>query len=79
MAKIKKKLSREGGVSLQNFDWPSDPGYWLRYSTFIPMEKAPNLYCVDIFDFWCEYEEFSGDVDLMNPSFRTRTDTFITL
>lgn len=65
--------------SISSMNWPVDPGYWLRYSAFIPMDKEPNPYCEMLG--WCEYEEFSGDnrgFDLMGTSFRARTDTFIT-
>ncbi|PTM57612.1 DUF3238 domain-containing protein [Desmospora activa] len=72
----KKSISK---ASSSNVNWPVDPGFWLRYSTFIPMDKAPNPFC-ELLNL-CGYEEFSGDnrsFDLMGTSYRTRTDAFIT-
>ncbi|MCR6105382.1 hypothetical protein HXA34_03695 [Salipaludibacillus agaradhaerens] len=64
-------------VTTNNFNLPDGYGHLLRYTTFIPMEYAPNPWC----DLICTtYEYFGGDnrgFDAWPHSFRTRSDAYV--
>ncbi|GEM_PF-6896523 len=60
------------------YETPSGTGFLLRYTTFIPLEKAPNPWCTVI----CStYDEFGGDnrsYNVWHARFRTRSDVYVT-
>ncbi|TCP66498.1 hypothetical protein [Baia soyae] len=75
----KAKLSQE---QQDDFEYPNGVGYLFRYTTFIPMDKAPNPACLGIpIGTVCDFDSFHGDNRGFDPfaeSFRTRSDTFVT-
>lgn len=61
--------------------YPNGYGYLVRYTTFIPLDRAPNPWCEDVGI--CTYDEFGGDTaergfDMWSNKFRTRADAYIT-
>jgi hypothetical protein len=73
----------------EDFQPPNGLGYLLRYTTFIPMDKAPNPVCnnplapADPTGVACKYDSFHGDganrgFDPWSESFRTRSDAYVT-
>ena len=70
-------MKQEDNVStLNSFTPPPGYGYVLRYTTFIPMEYAPNPWC----EISCTYKYFGGDdrsFDFWSNKFRTRSDVYV--
>ncbi|TFD93143.1 DUF3238 domain-containing protein [Jeotgalibacillus sp. R-1-5s-1] len=74
-----ENLSHQSRVgTMSSFTPPPGYGYALRYTTFIPLEYAPNPWC----DVICtKYSYFSGDnrgFDFWSNDFRTRSDVYLT-
>lgn len=61
--------------------YPDGYGYLVRYTTFIPLDRAPNPWCEEVG--LCEFDEFEGDTyergfDMWSDKFRTRADAYVT-
>lgn len=69
-------LSKNSESQVKSFQYPEGFGYLLRYTTFIPMDYAPNPWC----KVNCNYKYFGGDnrgFNVWSNKFRTRLDSYV--